>query len=342
MTQSFILGGYTKRVNKGIHSIEFNADNGTFGASQLIAELDGPTYVGLSQAKDLLFAIDKEDDQGGIAAFEKDENGQWQSLTSAYGEYGSGCHVSYREESQTVYVSNYHAGVVEVFQLEGFTLTLVQTVEHSGSSVHPNQTSSHVHFAGLNAKQDLLFVCDLGTDYVHTYKVDRDGLLSLSSEIKLAAGTGPRHLVLNNKEDYAYIIGELNNTTTVASVDSDGKLTVVETQVNIPQDKVESSAGAAIRLTKDNRFLYVSTRFHNVITVYQISEDGSSLTKVQEIDTEGEIPRDFTLDETEEYLLVAHQDTDHLSVFERSTESGELTFVNNSALAEECVCIALA
>lgn len=342
MTQSFILGGYTKRANRGIHSIEFNADNGTFTNRQLIAELDGPTYVGLSQAKDLLFAIDKEDDNGGVVAFKKDEKGQWELLTSAYGEYGSGCHISYREASQTVYVSNYHSGVIEVFQLEGVTLTLVQTVEHSGSSVHPNQQSSHVHFAGLNAKQNLLFVCDLGTDYVHTYKVDNDGLLSLSSEIKLAAGTGPRHLVLNDKEDYAYIIGELNNTTTVAAVDADGKLTVVETQVNIPQDKVEGSAGAAIRLTQDNRYLYVSTRFHNVITVYQVAEDGANLTKVQEIDTEGEIPRDFTLDKTENYVLVAHQDTDHLSVFKRSTETGELSFENNSTLAEECVCIALA
>lgn len=342
MTQSFILGGYTKRVNKGIHSIEFNSEEGTFSESQLIAELNGPTYVGLSQAKDLLFAIHKEDDKGGIVAFKKDDQGHWQELTAGYGENGTGCHISYREESQTVYVSNYHAGVIDVFKLDGDQLNLVQTVQHSGSSVHANQDASHVHFAGLNAKQNLLFVCDLGTDFVHTYNVDADGQLSLSSEVKLEAGTGPRHLVLNSTEDYAYIIGELANTTTVASVDSDGKLTLLETYQNIPQDKVEESAGAAIRLTKDNRFLYVSTRFHNVLTVFEVTTDGASLTKVQEIDTQGEIPRDFNLDETESYVLVAHQDTDHLSVFKRSAETGKLTFENNSTLAAECVCIASA
>ncbi|XJS09963.1 lactonase family protein [Aerococcaceae bacterium WGS1372] len=342
MTQLFILGGYTKRANKGIHSIEFNSADGTFSDSQLIAELNGPTYVGLSQTRDLMFAIHKENDKGGIVAFKKDEQGQWQSLTAGYRDNGTGCHVSYREESQTVYVSNYHAGVIDVFKLGGEQLSVIQTVEHSGSSTHTNQDAPHVHFAGLNSKQNLLFVCDLGTDFVHTYRVDNEGLLTLSSEVKLEAGTGPRHLVLNDKEDYAYIIGELANTTTVASVDSEGKLTIVESQQNIPQDKVEESAGAAIRLTKDNRFLYVSTRFHNVITVYEVSEDGSRLTKIQEIDTQGEIPRDFNLDETEEYVLVAHQDTDHISVFKRSAETGKLTFENNSTLASECVCIASA
>lgn len=341
MTQSFILGGYTKRDNKGIHTVEFDAVKGEFSEPSLISELNGPTFVALSKAKDLLFAINKEGELGGIVAFKK--NGQqWEPLTSGYGENGTGCHVSYRESSQTIYVSNYHAGVVDVFKLDGDNLTVIQTVEHTGSSVHKNQDAPHVHFADMNDDQTLMFVCDLGTDYVTTYSIDDEGKLTKASELKLNPGTGPRHLVFHPSEPYAYIMGELANTTTVVSVDAAGVMATVETQLNIPEEHVEESAGAAIRVTQDGRFLYVSTRFHNVITVYAISEDGSSLTKVQEIDSHGEIPRDFNLDATEQYVLVAHQDTDHLSVFERNAETGELTFGQNDTKAPECVCIASA
>lgn len=342
MTQSFILGGYTKRDNKGIHNVEFDPKEGTFSTPSLISELNGPTFVALSKAKDLLFAIHKEGDKGGIVAFKKKDANTWDKLASGYGDNGSGCHVSYRESSQTIYVSNYHAGVVDVFKLDGEELTVVQTVEHSGSSVHKNQDASHVHYADFNDGQTLLFVCDLGTDYVTTYDIAEDGTLTHSSEIKLTPGTGPRHLVLHPTEPYAYIIGELANTTTVVSVDAAGEMAAVETQLNIPEEHVEKSAGAAIRITNDGRFLYVSTRFHNVLTVYEISANGSALTRIQEINTQGEIPRDFNIDETEKYVLVAHQDTDHLSVFERNAETGELTFIQNETQTPECVCIASA
>lgn len=342
MTQTFILGGYTKRDNKGIHQVEFDAKEGAFSDPSLISELNGPTFVALSKAKDLLFAIHKENDQGGIVAFKKNDQGTWDKLASGFGDNGSGCHVSYRESSQTIYVSNYHAGVIDVFKLDGEELNVIQTVEHSGSSVHENQDSSHVHYADFNDSQNLLFVCDLGTDFVTTYEIAEDGTLAPSSEIKLTPGTGPRHLVLHPTEPYAYIIGELANTTTVVSLDAEGKMAAVETQLNIPEEHVEKSAGAAIRITNNGRFLYVSTRFHNVLTVFEISEDGGALTKIQEIDTNGEIPRDFNIDETEKFVLVAHQDTDHISVFDRNAETGQLTFIQNNTLAPECVCIASA
>lgn len=343
MIQNYILGGYTKRRNKGIHSIEFNPETGTFGSSSLISELDGPTFVALSQDKDLLFAIHKQDNKGGIVAYRRLGDSQWNEISRAFGSQIPGCHVSFRESSRTIYVSNYHGGSVDVYQLdEDDTLNHIQSVQHHGSSIHKNQQSSHVHFADMNADQSLLYVCDLGTDYVSTYSINDEGKLTLASELKLTPGTGPRHLEFHPAKPFIYVIGELNNTTTVLDVAKDGSLSVIQTVTNIPNDEVDKSAGAAIRLTKDGNFLYTSTRFHNVLTVYSVDTEDGTLEKTQEIDTIGQIPRDFILDITEQYVLVAHQDSDYLTIFSRNSKTGELKFSNNETFAPECVCIASA
>lgn len=343
MIQNYILGGYTKRKNKGIHSIEFNPERGTFGSSSLISELDGPTFVALSQDKDLLFAIHKQDNQGGIVAFRLTADGQWQEIARSFGSKVPGCHVCFRESSRTIYVSNYHGGTVDVYHLDdNDSLTHLQCVQHEGSSVHANQQSSHVHFADMNADQSLMYVCDLGTDIISTYSINALGELTLASELALAPGTGPRHLVFHPAKPLIYAIGELNNTSIVLNVAQDGSLSEIQTITNVPIDRVEESAGAAIRITKDGKFLYTSTRFHNIITVYSISGEDGLLEKIQEIDTVGQIPRDFTLDSTDQFVLVAHQDSDYITVFSRHPETGELKFLNNETSAPECVCIALA
>lgn len=339
MQDNYILGGYTKRDNNGIYEIVFDKNKGSFKPRKLIAELDGPTFVALSQAKVLLFALHKEDNQGGIVAFRKKENQDWEEIDRLMGSDNTGCHISYREASQTIYVSNYHQGQIDIYKLEDDKLSHIQVIKHQGSSVHPNQDNSHVHYAGFNDNQSLLYVCDLGTDYVSTYRTQEDGTIMLASELKMDPGTGPRHLIEHPKEPYLYIIGELANTTTVASIDGEGKMAAVETVLNIPEEHTENAAGAAIRITSDGRFLYTSTRFHNVITVFEISEDGSRLTKIQEIDSHGEIPRDFNIDSSEKYLMAAHQDTDHISVFSRDAATGRLTFLENDAYAPECVCM---
>ena len=342
MIQNFILGGYTKRLNKGISSIYFNPDKQIFSDSKLIATLDGPTYVALSKDKSLLFAIHKEDDKGGIVAFRFIE-GNWKEISRSFGSKVPGCHVSFKETTRTLYVSNYHEGAVDVYQLDDADqLHHIQSVKHEGSSVHENQKSSHVHFADMNNEQTKLYVCDLGTDIITTYQIDEQGKLTLSSELKLEAGTGPRHLVLHPAKPLVYVIGELNSTTTVLNIENDGSLSVKQTVINIPEEKVEKSAGAAIRLTSDASFLYTSSRFHNVITVFSVNKDNGELTKVQDIDTIGQITRDFILDSTEKFVLVPHQDSDYISIFSRNSATGELKFLNNETKAPECVCIASA
>ena len=339
MVQTFILGGYTKRENKGLHSIQFNPQDVSFSDAELIAELNGPTYVTLSEDKSLLFSIHKEDGKDGTVAFTRDGD-EWRQLSNILVEGAAGCHISYREASRTLYISSYHNGNLDVFHLDNSDqLNHLQRIQFEGASIHKNQDASHVHFAGFNSDKSLLFVCDLGTDVVSTFSIAEDGRLTLNSELNLTPGTGPRHLVMHPALPYAYIIGELNSTTTVVAVSDTGELEVIQTIQNIPTEQVETSAGAAIRITRDGKFLYTSTRFHNIVTVYAVDLSDGTLSLVQTVDSVGQIPRDFILDESEQFVLIPHQDSDHITIYERNTDTGDLKFVHNETRAPECVCI---
>ncbi len=334
--EKFILGGYTRRSNDGLYTIDFDSKEGKFSNKQLIANLNSPTYVTLNNDKDLLFAIHSEGDAAGIVAY-KLVDGQWEELSRAFGSGGSACHLSFKESSQTIYAANYGEGSLDVYALEGNNLRHIQRVKHQGSSVHPNQDASHVHYGGLNQAQDLLFVCDLGTDYVSTYKIHEDGLLEKGFEVKLPDGTGPRHLVLSNDEKYAYVNGELNSSVNILEVGDDGHLSFLGVRNNIPLDEIEDSASAAIRLSSDGKFLYVSSRFYNAITVYSV--DDNVIERIQVIDSNGEIPRDFNLNHTEDYLIVGHQDSDNLVLFRRDKNTGLLELDPETVQANECVCV---
>ncbi|MBF6977628.1 lactonase family protein [Aerococcaceae bacterium zg-BR22] len=338
MTETYLLGGYTKRINKGIASIQFDAATQSFSNYQAIAPLNNPTWVTTSKDNTYLFAIDKEE-LGGLVVFKReDTNNNYTRLTACHATEIPGCHISYHEPSGAVYVSNYHQGSVDIYRFEDETLTFIEQVKHSGCSVHANQQSPHVHMTHFNANETELYVCDLGTDSVVLYTILADGTLEKADTVSVPAGTGPRHITFHPALNIAYVIGELANTVSVFTVADNGHLTLIQTIATTPKEYTETSAGAAIRVTNDGRFLYTSTRFHNIITAYTIQTDGT-LTLLQQINTGGDIPRDFILNASQEYLLVPHQDSDKITVLQRNAQTGLISSIDRSATAPECVNI---
>lgn len=83
---------------------------------------------------------------------------------------------------------------------------------------------------------------------------------------------------------------------------------------------------------KSGRFVVVSNRGHQSITVYKVKSKGAKrgeLTTVGHFHTRGETPRHFQFDNSGQYLLVANQDTDSIAVFNFNLSSGELKYSGN-------------
>jgi hypothetical protein len=83
---------------------------------------------------------------------------------------------------------------------------------------------------------------------------------------------------------------------------------------------------------KSGRFVVVSNRGHQSITVYRVKSSGpkrGELTTVGYIHTRGETPRHFQFDNSGQYLLVANQDSDSIAVFNFNLSNGDLKFSGN-------------
>lgn len=204
------------------------------------------------------------------------------------------CHLC--ADNEDIYIVNYLSGnVVKNGEI------IAQRV---GKSIHPTrQTESHTHFVG-KTPDGYLAVCDLGTDTLAFY----DKNLRVISETKTPDGYGIRHLVLSKCGNYIYAINELVPSVGVFTYEN-GKANLIDT-VKISCKK-EKANGAAIRISEDGKYLYVSIREENVICVYAVQDE--KLTLLQTVSCGGDSPRDFNIFGL--YLVCCNEKSGNVKIF---------------------------
>ena len=85
-------------------------------------------------------------------------------------------------------------------------------------------------------------------------------------------------------------------------------------------------SGADIHTSPDGHFLYVSNRGNeNNIVIYAIHRSKGTLNNVGYQTTFGNHPRNFTLDPTGKFLLVANMNSNSIVVFRRDAQTGLLS-----------------
>ena len=311
-----LLGTYTRNDSKGIYSIDL--DGGQLKNLSLVVETSNPTYLDYDASSKRIFSVLEKDGEGGIGVFDFD--GAHAKLDSTYiNSQTPPCYVSYDKENDYVYDANYHQGRVHV-QSKG-----------DMERVYDYGAGSHAHFVDLDPKTSDLFVCDLGLDAIHKYR-----LLNEIATYKAPEGMGPRHLVFHPSEPIVYVLGELNNTVQVLR-DHEFDFECVQTISTLPNEGIVSSGGA-IRISKDGRFVYASNRGHDSIVMYRVKDD-FTLELMDFISVEGQHPRDFALSLDEAHLVVGNRDTNNLTLFERDADTGLLTLVQKDVHCPEVVSI---
>ena len=336
MLEKMLLGGYTRRDGKGIYSLTLDTDKAELVDLKLETEENSPTYLARS-AKGNIYSVTSVDGKGGASAYTPD----FTFLNAVTEEGAPLCYVAVDDARQLVYGANYHKGEVNVYKiLADGSLEATDAVFHDEpTGPHANQDKPHVHYTDLTPDNRLV-VCDLGTDRVYTYDVSAEGTLTEVATYVAAPGTGPRHLVFHPNNQVAYLFGELDSTVTVLAYDAaTGSFEEKQKLSTLPEDFDGDNGGAAVRISNDGRFVYLSNRGHNSLAVFAVNEAGDALTFVQHVSTEGDHPRDFNLDPTNEFVICANQNTDNITLYRRDAENGTLTTVQKDFYAPECVCI---
>ena len=146
MNEKFYLGTYTKRGSKGVYSVTLNKETEQLESLTLETTIDNPTYLSYSKNNQLLFAVGKGDELCGISANNANVS-PLERLASYDDQQAVPSYIRYNEKKGDVLTANYHGGFVELYYYDKETksFTSIDKKIHTGSSVHANQTSPHVH-----------------------------------------------------------------------------------------------------------------------------------------------------------------------------------------------------
>ena len=336
----FYVGTSDRSLARGIFLCEYDPGMGTMTVLDSFSGASGPSYLDFSPDETRLYSIDNtmadaRDNSMRVASFRVSGENHGLSFLNNQPSEGTGpCHVYCNREGTYLFTANYNSGSVAAFPLdaEGRILPASSVMQSEGSGpVEGRQEGPHTHYVTMDLAGKRLLSPDLGSDRILLFDFDAsNGALTPHPEqpfLSLTPGTGPRHLVFHPEGRYVYIAGELAATVTACSYDPvNGVLTELNTLSTVKPDHPGSKFPAAIRISKDGRFVYVSTRgdVRSCITVYRVESDGSlSLTEV----TEGvpEWPRDFNIDPSGHYLLVAGERSDTIQVYELDANTGRLS-----------------
>jgi 6-phosphogluconolactonase len=151
------------------------------------------------------------------------------------------------------------------------------------------------------------------------------------ANVKLTAGTGPRHLTFAANKKFAYTVDELNSTVTAYTFDEGkGSLTVMQTISTVPQGTTGRNDTAEIAIHPSGKFLYASNRGHDTIVAFRIDAATGKLTAAGEYSIEGKEPRNFVIDPPGKFILVSDQLSDKIVALNIDAATGALSSTGQS------------
>lgn len=341
---TMVVGTYTDDcASRGVYSYFFDQEKGVLvtgkgedrfaeapGAVGL-AEIRNPSYLTLSADGRYVYAVrEVADSTASAATLSLDrKTGAMQLIGNELTDGKDPCYIS--TNGKVVMTANYSSGNVTEFPVGDDGALKPHDFLYRTGLGGPDSTRQnlpHAHCALFNAAGTELYVSEFSADVVSRYDV----ATRQCRRIQLPSDFGPRHIVLNDGEDKAYVIGELSGSIAVIDTESDR---VVQT---VCADTVNARGSADIHFSPDGRFLYASNRLQNDgIAIFKVNADGT-LAKIGYRNT-GIHPRNFNITPNGKFLLVACRDSGCIQIFKRDVRTGLLSDTGRTIVLDKPVCI---
>jgi 6-phosphogluconolactonase len=345
-TFDLIIGTYTKGDSKGIYVYRFYEETHKTAYLSEIDDIKNPAYLCVSSNNKFVYSADENDVGGTVSAFSFDAPNGTLKLINSQPAGGGPAYVAIDKEQKNVFAANYGNGTLTVLPVnkDGSLAPIIQTIKDEGHGINKDrQEGPHVHAAWLAPNEKYLFYTDLGTDKLNIYRYHASGnpplTLATPPFVEVTPGNGPRHFDFSADGKYLYLIQEMAAVITVYKV-NDEKLTPLQS-VNMADPGFRGAVGAAdIHVSPDGHFLYATNRGEaNEIVAYAINQDNGQLTLIQHYGTLGKTPRNFVIDPTGRYLLVANQNSDNIVIYKINFETGRLNVLPGQIKISMPVCL---
>ena len=338
------------RDTGGIYSYNLNPSDGSLTPRGARINIPSPNYLVIHPNKKYMYAVNSIANfagttNGSVTALSIDERtGDLKVLNVVDAKGGGTTFVSIDPSGKWVLVANYGGITAAVLPImpDGSLGNAADVAVLSGplgprnaydrpigSYNDSGHDAIHPHMAKTDLDGNFAFVADLGTDRVHIFKFDKvTGKLSPNDQPYLQAspGAGPRHFVFHPNRRWAYVVCEESSTKLFMLYDAaKGTLEIKQSASTLPAGCVGTSYPAAIKLSADGRFLYVTNRNFNSIEITEINSDGWMVPVGQEW-TRGHYPFDCALDPSGNFMYAMNTNNDSITSFRVDKVTGKLTF----------------
>ena len=307
--------------------------------------ISGSQYLTVSKNQKFVYvANDQRDVKGGeITALSFDNGkGTLDRINSTTTGSEPCCFVDISADDKWVAAGNYRLGNLCIFKTnsDGSIQPCKQIIDHK--TIAPTGAVPHVHCTLFSPDGKYVFATDLGLDKLFCYPfspqsdlplLENEGLISETPN-----GYGPRHLVFHPSGKYLYMIAEKSGHIVCYQYKT-GKLIQIQDLLSDSTNNDGKGGSADIHITPNGKFLYATHRLKaNDIVGYKIASSGK-LTELFHQSSMGIQPRNFVIDPTGSFLLVANVDSGNIVVFKINRESGRLSATGEGIKVGKPFCL---
>lgn len=225
------------------------------------------------------------------------------------------CHITVVDD-RWLWAAHYSSSAVSVHEVVGDRISeaIAEFALTASTSLHPRQERAHPHQTLF--QNGIVYVPDLGTDLVHRFAFDRktgsaDPIPPLQTET--LSGIGLRHGVFVGNA--LWLSAELAGMLVGFADPVDPASGYVSVPTSTDQDFLRRAtvACSAVRRWGIQRVL-VANRGPNTLAAFTV-EDESRPQMLWESSVAGQHPRDVYVSQDDEWVFVANQASDEITVF---------------------------
>ena len=330
MSNIFFLSACGSSNDAGIYTYTFD-QNGKPVESGFTA-LRNSGYLAFSPDRKTLYATCAYDNSSdGVAAYRVASDGTLVNLLGDIRPTGgkSSCHLCTSLDGKYLYVANYSSGSVTEFPVnpDGSVAARSKVSRHYGSGpFEKRQLGAHAHQCYAVPDGRFIAVVDLGCDSIFCYPYSDNGGINTANVIEnkiTPAGSGPRHIVFDKSGKRAYLLNELRNTLFTLYY-SNGKFEITDRATTLPRGVECATKAAAVRLSKDEKYLIATNRGFDSVIRYDLSDpDKPRGVELQLVG--GVSPRDAEYLGGGKYFAVTNEFSDSTRFFDCNPKTGALT-----------------
>ncbi len=334
------ISSYTHGKSKGIMICDVDDKKGVLIPRSEV-EINNPSYMVKSNSGKFLYSICDE----GLKAYRILENGNLGLINFGTINGMRACYLTVDKEDKYIFCAGYHDGKATVVRIreDGGIGEVTDEVYHKGlGSVAERNFRPHITCAVLTPEQKYMVVCDTGIDQVKIYSFDKvTGKIRLADAVPCELESAPRTMIFSSDGKYAYLSHELKNYVAVYAYKTGAKapeFELIQKISTLGKKPQMNSAAVAIKMSPDEKHLFVSNAGDNSVAMYERDEDTGMLTQLSVLPISGDYPKDIAIFPDNTHLVSMNHETNEMTFFKLDYEKGIIVMNGAPAKVETANC----